>query len=323
MLYVAPDAIRDAIGSALGRRTVIYYEGNDTDIHRLDADIAALPRFDAVVGLGGGVAIDVAKYCAWRRKRPLWLVPSIMSVDACFSVPVAVRDNHRVVYIGESRPEAIYIDFDLIQAAPVHLNRAGIGDILSCHTALYDWRLASNAYPRVIRWSDAIAAHTARLLDDIRGNVDEIRQVTENGIRCVMEGYRWVAETAPGVGGCFYEEGSEHFFAYTVEYLTARRFLHGQLVCLGVYLMSLLQQNDPDAALAMIVGAGVDIRPQAVGLTTDEIYATLIEAPDQVARERYTHSIINERPLTPDISREIVAEYNRTCLSMDSLLLRS
>lgn len=318
VLYVAPNDIGHIVGSALGERGIIRYDRLDLDADRLETDVGMLPHFDAVVGLGGGVAMDTAKYCAWKRKRPLWLVPSVMSVDACFSVPVAVRRDHRVVYEGESRPEAIYVDFELIQGAPARLNRAGLGDLLSCHTALYDWRLAARERADGVRWSDAVAGATRRLLDETKARIDEIRDVTEAGIRFVMEGYRWVADAAPTVGGCFYEEGSEHFFAYTVEYLTGRSFLHGQLVCLGVYLMSLLQGNDAGRALAMIRGAGVDISPQSVGLTMDEIYQALIEAPRHTAREQYQYSIINERPPTPEVSQKILADYQATFRATDA-----
>jgi glycerol dehydrogenase-like iron-containing ADH family enzyme len=36
----------------------------------------------------------------------------------------------------------VIVDAALIRTAPAHLNRGGVGDILSIHTALYDWRLA-------------------------------------------------------------------------------------------------------------------------------------------------------------------------------------
>ncbi|HSY87093.1 MAG TPA: 3-dehydroquinate synthase, partial [Verrucomicrobiae bacterium] len=34
----------------------------------LEAELAALPPVEAVVGLGGGMAIDTAKYFAWRKR---------------------------------------------------------------------------------------------------------------------------------------------------------------------------------------------------------------------------------------------------------------
>jgi glycerol dehydrogenase-like iron-containing ADH family enzyme len=37
------------------------------DVVELDATLAALPTASSVIGVGGGQAIDVAKFIAWRR----------------------------------------------------------------------------------------------------------------------------------------------------------------------------------------------------------------------------------------------------------------
>ena len=44
----------------------------------LDSLVEQLPKVEAVLGVGGGVATDVAKYFAWKRKYPLYLVPTIV-----------------------------------------------------------------------------------------------------------------------------------------------------------------------------------------------------------------------------------------------------
>ena len=111
-----------------------------SEVERVEA---SLPAADVIVGLGGGQALDMAKYVAWRRGVDPVLVPAIASVDACVTNTVAVRDAGRVRYIGFAVPQVVLADFDLLQSAPAHLNRAGIGDILSIHTALWDWRIAA------------------------------------------------------------------------------------------------------------------------------------------------------------------------------------
>ena len=46
----------------------------------LDHDVDNLGDIRAVVGLGGGQALDVAKYFAWRRNLPLFQAPTALSV---------------------------------------------------------------------------------------------------------------------------------------------------------------------------------------------------------------------------------------------------
>jgi glycerol-1-phosphate dehydrogenase [NAD(P)+] len=112
------------------------------DLEALEVVAAGLPPFESVVGLGGGQALDVAKFFAWKRRRPLFQVPTAMTVNAAFGHRFAVRVEGIVRYLGWAIPEAVYVDYDVIQAAPPHLNRSGIGDILCYHTAHFDWKLA-------------------------------------------------------------------------------------------------------------------------------------------------------------------------------------
>ena len=43
----------------------------------------------------------------------------------------------------KKKKQTIVIDFDILTSAPVILNASGAGDVLSCFTALEDWRLAA------------------------------------------------------------------------------------------------------------------------------------------------------------------------------------
>ena len=98
----------------------------------------------AIVGIGGGTVCDTAKFLAWKFKEKfdfdleLYLMPSIISVDAFLCSSIAVRIDNKVRYIGESNPKKIIIDFDLIRKAPDYLNRAGVSDTISITSALGD-----------------------------------------------------------------------------------------------------------------------------------------------------------------------------------------
>ncbi len=74
-------------------------------------------------------------------------------------------------------PQFVVLDVDLVRSAPKRLNRSGIGDILSCHTGLWDWRYAVER-GRGVPWDDAAAALGRQLLVELEEHVDEINAVT-------------------------------------------------------------------------------------------------------------------------------------------------
>jgi glycerol dehydrogenase-like iron-containing ADH family enzyme len=250
-----------------------------------------LPPVDTVVGLGGGMALDMAKYVAWKRNARLILIPSIMSVDACVTREVAIREGSRVRYVGDVRPEVVVVDYELIRGAPARLNRAGAGDILSIHTALFDWKLAHNE--RGERYDPDIADRASYALNSLMTGWRDIRDVTDDGIRLLAELFAEVNELCFRFGNSRPEEGSEHFWAYNVEYLTGRQFIHGELVCLGVVLMAGLQDNLADEVHRFLEKAGVRYRPEDLRLSKDDVVRSLLSLKEYVVKESLVFSIVN------------------------------
>ena len=179
-----------------------FFDDNMADVffvrtlenRELESNLEQLGACSSVIGLGGGQALDVAKYVAWSRRLPLFQVTTAMTVDAAFGHRIAVRAEGQVRYIGWAVPEAVYVDFDVIQGAPSLLNRSGVGDVLCYHTAHADWRLADvRGKTRQWPYDERLVAQARKVLDDVMDKLDEIRDVTEAGIRTLMSALQWGA----------------------------------------------------------------------------------------------------------------------------------
>jgi glycerol dehydrogenase-like iron-containing ADH family enzyme len=276
---------------------------DSVDAAVLDAAIATLPDVQAVVGLGGGMAIDVAKYICWRRRLPLFQVPTALSVDAVFGHRAGVRVDGVVQYVGWAVPEAVYIDTDVIRAAPRQLNYSGIGDILCNHTGVLDWRYAAALDRCEAKWpyDPAVAQLSLDKVEAVLDHAKDIRDLTDRGIAVLIDGLRWGGGSYHATGWMpRHIEGVEHFFFYTLEYLTRRKFIHGQPVGLGVYAGCLLHDSRAEEMLGTMHAIGLDIRPSAMGVSWDEVGAALMGMRDFVVRNGLWHSIAHDVPIGPD-----------------------
>jgi glycerol dehydrogenase-like iron-containing ADH family enzyme len=270
------------------------------DLDELRQEAAGLPACRSIIGLGGGQAIDVAKFFAWSLGLPIFQVPTAMTVNAPFGHRAGIRTGGVVRYMGWAVPEAVYVDFDVIGSAPRLLNRSGVGDVLCYHTAHYDWRLAHDLGREEARWpyDESLVAAARVRLDSVLAHLDDIRAVNEIGIRTLMGAHRWGGATFHDSGwNPRHIEGVDHFLFYNLERLTGRHFIHGQPVGLGIVIGSALQDNEPDRMLAALQRAGVDIRPEAMGVTWENVGEAMRTLATYVRSAGLWFSVVDAVPI--------------------------
>src|SRR6266487_2687391 len=163
----------------------------------------------AVVGLGGGTSLDTAKWVAAARALDLVQIPTVVSVDAAFSPSWGYRDRERLQYAGHVVP----------------------GE------ALVDWRLAAEA-GQGVPWDEELATIAGIVLDELEAAAPEIAAVSDAGIGFIAGAHRLVGAARQASGHARFEEGSEHFLAYVIEWISGRRPAHGELIAFCALVMS-------------------------------------------------------------------------------------
>jgi 6-phospho-beta-glucosidase len=279
---------------------------DELDWYRLEALERSLPEIEAVVGLGGGMAIDAAKYVAWHRHIPMDAVPTITSVDASVTKSIAARIRGHVTYIGYIVPRDVYVDYQVIKEAPPRLNRSGVGDILCAHVALHDWKLAFEHKGEKYDPKSVDAAQ--QWLDRIEEGAGDIACVNETGIRLIMEAFEDISIICRSFGSSRPQEGSDHTFAYNAEFQTGRSFLHGELVALGAYVMANLQNNNPEYLRNVFDRTGILWQPGDVGLSKVE-FTNILRSLNWYQKNfgrRYT--ILDEEKISDSFINEMIGK---------------
>lgn len=295
-LVVTMEDIWDTFKAEFDEDAIVHFV-KTLEYQEMRKEIEQLGKFESVIGLGGGQAVDFAKIAAWHKHLPLYQVPTSIATNAVFGHRAGVRFDSVVKYVGFAEPVAVYIDYDVIQNGPKALNRSGVCDVFCYHNAVFDWKYAAEKGKCEAKWAydEALAAQSTAVKESVIAAIDDVYALNEKGIRVLTEGLRWG-------GGAFHNagwnprhiEGTDHFLFYTLEYMTKKKFIHGQPVCLGIFTGALMQGNDPDGILRLIHRAGVDIRPEAMGITWEEVFAALKYEKEYVEKVGLWYTVAND-----------------------------
>ncbi len=198
--------------------------------------LAALPgEAAAVVGFGGGKALDVAKFVAALARKPYLAVPTSLSNDS-FAAPGAslLLDGAKRSLSGVV-PFGVVVDIEVCLGAPVPLWHSGVGDLCAKLTAVRDWKLAFHAVGEPVN-------DFAALLSDASVHQFIARPVRDaEGVRLLATALMLNGVAMAVCGSSRPASGSEHLICHALDRFAAKPALHGLQVGVAAYLVSRLQ----------------------------------------------------------------------------------
>jgi glycerol-1-phosphate dehydrogenase [NAD(P)+] len=276
--------VGEVLRTALSNGQIFRVDGGDLETaHRL-ADDLRNGWYDAVVGIGGGRTLDVAKYAANIVGLPMVAVATSLTHDGLASPVASLEHRGRKGSYGVHIPLAVVVDLDYARSAPVEHLQAGLGDLLSNLSAVADWELAGRERGEPI---DGLAAALARtgaesILNSTHALTSEpLLQTLAEGLVLGGIAMAIAGSSRPCSGAC-------HEIAHAVEALYPGAGTHGAEVAVGALFASFLRGGpslqELDGCLRRHGAARV---PADLGLEPEQFAAAVAQAP-ATRPERYT-----------------------------------
>ena len=101
------------------------------------------PDADAVVAVGSGVLNDTGKILSAARGIPDIIVGTAPSMDGFASGTSSMERGGLKVSLPSKCPDAVIGEPEILAAAPVHMIRSGIGDMLAKYVSIAEWKIAA------------------------------------------------------------------------------------------------------------------------------------------------------------------------------------
>ena len=262
--------------------------------------------YDAVVAIGGGRTLDVAKYAATRAALPLVAVATNLAHDGICSPVASLEHPYGKGSFGVALPLAVVVDLDYVRAAPRHLVTAGVGDAVSNLSAIEDWLLAEQVRQEPV---DGLAVAFARTAGEAilhrEDTVDDDEFLVALAEALVLSGMAMsVAGTSrPCSGAC-------HEIVHAIDQLFPGVSNHGELAGLGALFATHLRgdRRRLEQMVACLARHGLALVPADVGLTEEQFVTAVRLAPD-TRPDRYT--VLEHLALDDGALRDRVSDFVR------------
>lgn len=213
---------------------------------------------DAIIGVGGGRAMDFSKLCGAHAHLPTYTVPTSLSTCAAFTTLSVIYDESGKTvgnYYLEEEVRGIFVDYGIMINQPVRLVAAGIMDALAKYVEIKNGHREVNtqSFNIDLVTASVLAKHT---YDTILANMKDACRSIENhefskSVENIIFACLPVTGMISGISKGFGQSalGHELYYQLRTQFTKeALRYLHGEVVAIG--LLTQLVYNTEDELVA-------------------------------------------------------------------------
>ncbi len=250
--------VEQALGRIAGVESIVLPEHPEPDLETVDRLRKATAEASALIAVGSGTINDLCKYASAQAGQPFAVFATAPSMNGYTSVNAAITIEGHKSSLAAQAAAAVFLDLEVLAAAPVRMIRAGLGDSVCRTTAQADWLLAHLLLGRPYR-----RAPFALLAEDegpllaasaglVAGDLDAIRRLVKT---LVLSGFGMTL-----CGGSDPASQGEHLISHYADMLgdpAWPRALHGEQIAVTTLTMVRLQAQ-------MLAGPAPHIEPSRV-----------------------------------------------------------
>lgn len=221
---------------------VIYEESiADNKIEEIFRSVVKLPRgTEAILAVGGGLAIDYAKYIAFLAQLPVISIPTAISNDGFASPMASLYVEGKRKSLKAKIPWGVILDTDVISHSPARFSYSGIGDLVSKYSAVSDWKLAYHSVGEPVN-DFAVMTSLQSVENLVNYPVKSINDLEFVRLVCgalVMSGVSMEV-----CGSSRPASGSEHLISHAYDKLAKKPSMHGLQVGVATLAVTWLQEH--------------------------------------------------------------------------------
>jgi glycerol-1-phosphate dehydrogenase [NAD(P)+] len=241
--------------------------------------------YDALVGIGGGRTLDLAKYAASLSGLPMVAVATSLAHDGLASPVASLEDHGRKGSYGVQMPIAVMVDLDYVRRSDPALRRGGIGDVVSNLSAIADWRLAERVRGEEVDGVAVTFARTAATsIVHREDGIDDDSFLIALAEALVLSGLAMA--TAGSSRPC---SGGDHEILHAIDHLFPGTAGHGELAGAASLFTAFLREEE---GLCAGIGTclarhGLPRTPAELGLSEAQFAQAVVHAP-LTRPDRYT-----------------------------------
>lgn len=240
---------------------------------------------EALIGIGGGKAIDAVKYMSFLTKLPFISIPTSTSNDGFSSSGASLMLKGRRKSFPAKTPYGIIVDIDVIKGAPEKFIYSGIGDLVSNITALYDWKFEEENGRAVVDdfavmiSKKAVNSFVRTQFQTVKDDLflkELVDSLALNGIAMEIAG-----NSSPA-------SGAEHLISHALDSFLEVPQLHGIQVGIATYIMAKIQNHRFERVTKVLMETGFFNYVETLKMKKED-FKKAVEIAPVIKPNRYTY----------------------------------